>query len=356
MRRNRLRSTLVLFATLALLALPAVAAAETPFEGPLFGLGTDHNGDTIVADAARGVATADGDLIAALPGVTDVAASDRGWIWAITGLGDVPGDQTLYKVYLDGAVVPFADLGAFEEKRNPHPDEIDSNPYSVADLGRGAAVVADAGGNTLLRIDKSGRVGVIAVLPDELVSTANAKAIVEEIVSNLFGFPVTCDTLPAEAPQDAFDTCGLPDMIPAQSVPTSVAIAPNGDFVVGELKGFPAPTGESRLWRIPANARNADCGDPLQCRVAHDGFTSIVDVAFGHDGTLYVAELDEKSWFAVELLLFEGLPLDLGLGTVNACRGRCVPVTSAPLLSALTVDGTGNVWTAGLFGPVQPLS
>lgn len=214
-------------------------------------------------------------------------------------------------------------------------------------------MVADAGGNTLLKVNKRGKVKLIAVLPDELVPTDNAKAIVEEILGNLLGEEVSCGELPAEAPPDAHEICDLPDMIPAEPVATSVAIGPGGDFYVGELKGFPAPLGESRVWRIASNARDADCGRSPLCSVAFDGFTSIVDLSFGPDGTLYVAEMGEKSWFVVELLLFESLPVDLGLGTINACDGGCsVEVGGIPLLSAITVDGTGALWHAELPGVV----
>lgn len=340
-------------AAIVVLLIPGAAVADEPFVGPLFGLGTDGSGAVVVADAGRGVAAADGTLIAELPNVSDVAASDQGWLWAITGIGPEASDMMLYKVHADGSVVPFADLGAYEAKHNPHPAEVDSNPFSVIDLGGGAAAVADAGGNTLLEINKHGKVKLIAVLPDELVPTDNAKAIIEEIVGNFLGEEVTCDDLPEEAPPDAHEVCALPAMIPAEPVATSVAIGPDGDFYVGELKGFPAPTGESKVWRIRSNARNADCSRSPLCSVAYDGFTSIVDLAFSPDGTLHVAEMDEKSWFVVELALFEGLPVDLGLGTINACNTVCqVEVANIELLSAITVDGNGDLWYAGLFGPV----
>lgn len=342
---------LVLTIALVMLAVPTTAAADEPFAGPLFGLGTDADGNVVVADAGRGVARADGTLIAELPGVTDVAASDQGWLWAITGLG-APNEQRLFKVSMDGTVTEFADLGAYEAKHNPHPAEVDSNPFSVIDVGGGEAAVADAGGNTLLKVNKHGKVKLVAVLPNELVPTDNAKAIIEEIVGNLLGHEVSCEEeLPAEAPPEAHEICELPDMIPAEPVATSVAIGPDGDFYVGELKGFPAPLGRSRVWRISSNARNAHCGHSPLCSVAYDGFTSIVDLSFGTDGTLYVAEMDEKSWFVVELSLFAGLPVDLGLGTIDACDGACsVEVGGIPMLSAITVDGAGDLWHAELPG------
>ncbi len=373
MKKNmRRRSALALF-TIAMLLVPTAAVADEPgFVGPLFGLGTDGTGAVIVADAGQGVAKADGTLIAPLPNVTDVAASDKGWIWAITGGGSDPGDATLYKVTMKGKVTAFADLGAYEAKYNPHPTEVDSNPFSVVDLGGGEAVVADAGGNTLLKVDKHGKVKLIAVLPDELVPTDNLIVLLEEALAGLVP-GATCanvaektdeleaalteffgedpETWPFQV-QELVGLCDLPPMIPTEAVATSVAIGPNGDFYVGELKGFPGPLDESRVWRIRWNARNADCSRSPLCSVAYDGFTSIVDLAFGDDGTLYVAEMDEKSFLAVELGLFLGLSIEPGLGTINACKGGTCTVAEGniPFLSALTVDGDGTLWQTGLFG------
>jgi hypothetical protein len=349
------RSTsLVLIMVVGLLTISTTAAADGQFAGPLFGLGTDGQGDVVVADAGRGVARVDGSLIAELPNVTDVASSDQGWLWAITGGGPAPTDGKLFKVFDDGTVTEFADLGAYEAKHNPHPAVVDSNPFSLIDLGGGRAAVADAGGNTLLEVNKRGKVKLIAVLPDEVVPTDNAKAIIEEIVGNQLGQEASCEEgLPDEAPPEAHEVCELPEAIPAEAVATSVAIGPDGDFYVGELKGFPAPLGNSKVWRIASSARNANCGASPRCSVAYDGFTSIVDLAFGPDGTLYVAEMDEKSWFAVELSLFEGLPVDLGLGTIDACGDTCaVEAGGISMLSAITVDGDGDLWHAELPGVV----
>lgn len=66
--------------------------------------------------------------------------------------------------------------------------------------------------------------------------------------------------------------------------------------------------------------------------------------------------MDEKSFLAVELGLFLGLPVDLGLGIINACSGGTCGVAASgiPLLSGITVDGDGDLWHVGLFGPVSP--
>ena len=101
-------------------------------------------------------------------------------------------------------------------------------------------------------------------------------------------------------------------MIPAQPVATSVAVGPDGAYYVGELKGFPAPTGESRVWRIEPGARNVQCGESKKCTLVLDGFTSIIDLTFGPDGRLNVAQIDDASWLAMEV--------GVGLGgSVRSC-------------------------------------
>lgn len=151
-----------------------------------------------------------------------------------------------------GNVTPFADPGTYEAKYKPHPTEVDSNPFSVVDLGGGEAVVADAGGNTLLKVDKHGKVKLIAVLPDQLVATDNLTALLEEALGVLVP-GVTCanvgeytdeleDALAAifvDVPMEEWpvqveefvERCDLPPMIPAEAVATSVAIGPNGVHV-----------------------------------------------------------------------------------------------------------------------------
>jgi hypothetical protein len=146
-------------------------------------------------------------------------------------------------------------------------------------------------------VNQNGKVDWIAVFPNEMVSTENLKSI------------AGCSTPQPALPQ----FCGLPPNLPAQPVSTSVAVGPDGAYYVGELKGFPAPTGRSRIWRVEPGARHADCATSSACSIVATGFTSIVDLTFGPDGTLYVVEFDEASWAAVEFAVgSKG-------GTVNAC-------------------------------------
>lgn len=154
------------------------------------------------------------------------------------------------------------------------PDPTDSNPYGIASLGDGRLLVTDAGGNDLLLVKGGHRIATIARFPNEVVSTAS---------------------LPPVPPFDS-----LPAMIPAEAVPTTVAIGPDGYWYVGELKGFPFTPGTSRIWRISPRARNVTC-DPTAtsgpCTLFMDGFTSITGMAFGRDGSMYVVEMVKSGVF-----------------------------------------------------------
>jgi len=65
------------------------------------------------------------------------------------------------------------------------------------------------------------------------------------------------------------------------------------------LDGNPS-TGLS-VWRIEDGAQNVTCPSD-DCEVAISGLTSVIDVAFGPDGDLYVVEYDENGWFAATAL------------------------------------------------------
>jgi hypothetical protein len=330
-RRSRVRLIVVAAASAALLTISTSAhAADVPsfdFTTPVFGLATAPDGSLLVADAGSGVVELRkgvGSLIAEAPEVTDVAPIGRRSVWALTS----GGDKKLYWGS-GGTVKTIADIGAFEAAVNPDGGEIDSNPFDLAALGGGRVLVADAAANALLIADRNGHLDWVATLPDELVPTDNVK--------HLAGCPDA-------DPEFAF-VCNLPDQIPAQPVTTSVAVGPDGAYYVSELKGFPAPLGRSRIWRIEPGTRHANCGSSPECSVVADGFTSIVDINFGPDGTLYVVEIDEASWLAVEL----GGAAAVG-GTVDACTWGSFTCTEdaagLPIPIAVAVGKAGTVYVA----------
>jgi hypothetical protein len=338
MNHRTIRSMSVSHA-LGLASLLAASTALAASNGPLFGLATAPNGDLLIADTGAGVVPYEDSPHAfpGLPGITDISPIGTGSLW-VTRTGTIPTEDTgqgLYRVSR-GKVRLVADLFAFEEENNPHPaPNPESNPFDVQALDGDTALVVDAAANDLLRVDSDGHVDVLAIFPDAIASTANLKS--------LFGCP-------AGPP----DICGLPAALPAQAVPTSIAIGTDGWYYVGELKGFPAPTGQSRIWRIAPWASWADCGSSADCEVVFDGgFTSIIDLAFGPDGLLYVVELDEASWFAGEVL---GSPTT---GTINACDVdslSCFAVKDDLVLpTAITFGTDGSLWSTE-FAVIPPLA
>ncbi len=168
------------------------------------------------------------------------------------------------KVLADIAAYQVTDPDLTDLDQPPNPT--DSNPYGIAALSRGRELVTDAGGNDLLLV-KGGKVVTVARFPNEVIST--------DFLPPVFGVPT-----------------GL--MLPAEAVPTSVAVGPDGYWYVGELKGFPFTPGTSRIWRVAPWARNVTC-DPTAtsgpCTLFMDGFTSVVGLAWGKHHTLYVVEM-----------------------------------------------------------------
>ena len=143
-----------------------------------------------------------------------------------------------------------ADLGTFEITNNPAGGPIDTDPFGILALP-GKQLVADAGGNDLLEIDANGKIQTLAVFPDQM----------------------------APAP-------GGGGMIPSEPVPTTVAVGPDGAYYVGQLTGFPFQPGSAKVYRVSPQG-----GTPT---VAYSGFTNIISIAFGPDGSLYVLEISKN--------------------------------------------------------------
>jgi sugar lactone lactonase YvrE len=153
--------------------------------------------------------------------------------------------------------VNVADMWAFERDHNPDGagggnPAIDSNPVDVEVDGL-RLVVADAGANALNSVDLLGRIKNLAVFPNRAV------------------------TAPIPNPQ-------------MQAVPTSVEVGPDRDYYVSQLTGFPFPVGGANIYRVPRSG-----GTPVAVAT---GFTMIMDMAFGRDGTLYVLEIDANGLLA----------------------------------------------------------
>lgn len=299
---------------------PAPAAgAEFVLSAPVFGLSAAPNGALLAAEGFVGLEELlqdQANLFAELPGVSGVAHVGRSNVFAVTGEPPeglpVPGGQSLYRISR-GNVERVADLLAFEEAVNPdqvwNPLPPESNPFNVAHLRGGTVLVADAAANAILIVESDGDVDWVAVLPPEVLPFAGGS-------------------------------------IPAQPVATSIAVGPDGAYYAGELKGFPGNPGNSRIWRIEPGTRRTVCPSAA-CTEVIDGLTSIVDLEFGPDGTLYVVELDEAGWLATETPT--GIAPAAG-GAVKACdvvAGTCATMASGlDLPTAIAVGTDGTVWVA----------
>jgi hypothetical protein len=143
-----------------------------------------------------------------------------------------------------------ADLGLFELTNNPAGGPVDTDPFGILALP-GKQIVADAGGNDLLEISANGKIKTLAVFP-----------------------------------QQSEPAPGGGGTIPAEAVPTTVAVGPDGAYYVGQLTGFPFQPGSANIYRVSPQG-----GTPT---VAYSGFTNIISIAFGPDGSLYVLEISKN--------------------------------------------------------------
>lgn len=136
-------------------------------------------------------------------GLSGVDVVKGGRSWAYTS--STPDGRTLLTITARGQRDVVADLGAYEARRNPDQDVtygvvagsnpcanaafeqvtggparytgiVESNPYAVAALPDGAWAVADAAGNSILRVDGKGRISTIAVAPRRPLKITRALA------------------------------------------------------------------------------------------------------------------------------------------------------------------------------------
>jgi glucose/arabinose dehydrogenase len=132
-----------------------------------------------------------------------------------------------------------ADLGTFEEDANPdYPRTVDSDPYGLLAIP-GGDLVADAGGNDLVRVDANGDVSLVTVLPP------------------------------------------VPQATDKNPVPTSVVRGPDGAYYVGEMAGAPFVDGSASIHRVVP-------GEEPQVYLS--GFKAVIDLAFDPDSNLYVLQ------------------------------------------------------------------
>ena len=185
---------------------------------------------------------------------------------------NLPGLAKLYKVDLStGKLTEIVDFAAYELANNPDGGGVFTNPYALTLFGD-TAFVADAGANAIYSVNLDG-------------SNLQGISIPTQVVQNPEFPPLQPGQVP---PPGAPPGGGAPDQINLQSVPTGVAIGPDGYLYVSELTGFPYPEGEARIYRIGPD------GKP---EVFAEGFTQISDLEFDQQGNLFVLQFaDQAQW------------------------------------------------------------
>ncbi len=185
-------------------------------------------------------------------GPSDIAFTGNQKYVISIGLGGSPALRAAYgpqaawlatlltgKLKQDGVSL-FADVLANEMASNPDGTDIDSNPVGMVRDGEGY-VLADAGGNAVVRASHKGTFTTITPLP--------------------------------------------PTAIGADAVPTSVVQGPDGAYYISQLTGFPFVKGAANIWRVVP-------GQPAT--VWASGLTNMTDLAFAPDGSLYAVEISSN--------------------------------------------------------------
>jgi hypothetical protein len=300
-------------------------------------------------------------------GVSDVAVADDGSLVLVMNLGADPAVRDgfpaelanagwLVQVAPDGTLTPWVDVAVFETANDPDKDfggEVDSNPFGIAAVDDGY-LVADAGGNDLLHVANDGTISLVAVFPPSMHEFSAADLAAMGPPPEGEGPPAEGEApasasaeAPASAPAEEPAASGAPAAsgppadqmveIPVQAVPTSVTVGPDGAYYVGQLTGGPFPVGGASVWRVVPGE------DPTEYAT---GFSSIMGLGFGPDGTLYVAELVHEGLMGV--FMGTGAPIGAVLSVPPGGGEPTVLATGEQLmaLGGLDVDADGNVYVS----------
>jgi hypothetical protein len=174
----------------------------------------------------------------------------------------------------------LADLQQFAEEHPQPGRDPEANPYGLS-YRHGEIAVTDASENSVLTIDRAGRVSLLARIPSVRV---DGKAV--------------------------------------DSVPTAVTPAGRSGWYVGELTGYPYPTGKSRVWLVQS-------GKPPQVRSR--GLSVVMDVAPDGRGGVLVLQLAPTSLLDYTTTLPSGVLYDYG------CDGRRTLLANQGLAGATGV-------------------
>ena len=189
---------------------------------------------------------------------------------------------SLLQVSASGQWRVVADLADVELQSNPAGGPLDTNPYGVL-AEPGVHFATDAGGNDLLRVEPNGWVTTIATFPSRPARTTDA-------------------------------------------VPTAVVRGSDGALYVSELTGAPFADGAAQIYRVVE-------GSAPNVFVA--GFKTIIDFAFGPDGSMYVLQ------HATGPVFFSGAGQII---RIDSAGTRSVVVSGLVRPTSLVVDADGTIY------------
>lgn len=228
-----------------------------------------------------------------------------GWIGTVEAeRQDLMG--AVASVSADGTVTEIADTWAYEEANNPDGYILETHPYGLAAGPDGWLYVADAGANTLLRVDPaSGDIELVAAFTE--------------------GFP------------GGFPNPAREGAVEADPVPTGVVVDEDGTIYVGFLTGAPFIPGTAKVVQIAPDGTISDYAT---------GLTTLTDLQRGPDGELY----------AIQFGLFgEQGPDPTSGAVVRVKEGAAseVVVAGLPFPTGIGFDAEGNGYVT-IFGVGAP--
>ncbi|MCV3216949.1 ScyD/ScyE family protein [Plectonema radiosum NIES-515] len=228
-------------------------------------------------------------------GPADFKFDSKGNAYLLTGYAGDPTKRDtvlkspdlgkLYKVDLGtGSLTALADFAQYEALNNPDGTDLISNPYAFTIKGDNAYVV-DGGGNTIYSVGLDGTgIKNVAAFPQKRIQLTvdQFPTLPEGTVDPTGGAPLP--------PGYTKAVNGLP--VSNQSVPTGIALAPDGSLTVSEYSYFPYPEKEARIFSV---------GDDLSIKTILDGFTQLTGVAYDADGSLYALQhINNSEWKEIQ--------------------------------------------------------
>jgi sugar lactone lactonase YvrE len=220
-------------------------------------------------------------------------ATVGGWVG---GVGDPP-DLAGVVARVDGSdVTEVADMWAYEDAYNPDGLTLEAHPYGITAGPNGWLWIANAGANTLDKVNpETGEIQNVAVF----------------------------DGLPGPMPNPARNNAMEED-----PVPTAVVFDDMGDALVSLLSGAPFVPGSAKVVRVTSDGVVSDYAT---------GLTMPTDLQRGPDGELY----------AVEFGMFtEQGPVPNAGSVVRIHEGDAseVVVSGLPFPTSLVFDADGNAY------------